>query len=81
MEPFIKYDSTRKGVWFSLEIQHEEYLALISSDALNVHFHASKKECDQLTAYKKNRIAIDQVAYRKFANDAFRPIRLSVADF
>lgn len=81
METFRKYDNIRRGVWFSLEIMNDEFLALISTDALNIHFKASDRERDQITAYHRNRAAIEQVARRKLLGGAQRPVTLGVADF
>jgi hypothetical protein len=71
----------RKGLWFSIEIENEEFVAFISAEALSVHFNASDKKSSQQAAYKQNRDIIDAVAQRKFLSGAPRPIKLDASDF
>jgi len=71
-----------KGLWFSLEIKAEEYVAFISTEALLVHFQAAGTDKHQLRrAYRKHQEAIDAVAKERFHNDAPRPVKLDVSDF
>jgi hypothetical protein len=72
----------RKGLWFSIHIENEEFVAFISADALRAHFKASDGAGRQMMrAYRENRTAIESMARRRFLDGAARPIRLEVSDF
>jgi hypothetical protein len=75
------YDDARKGVWFSIEIEEDEFLAFVSDDALRVHFEASRTKESQLAAFNENRKRIVSLARRRFLDGAVRPIKLRAADF
>jgi hypothetical protein len=77
----VSHDAVRKGWWFSIEIDNEEFLAFIHADTLCARFGASDGQDDQLAAYKKNRERIDAMARQKFLAGAARPIKLDVNDF
>lgn len=71
-----------KGLWFSFEINAEEYVAFISADALCIHFHAAGVERRHLLdAYRKHRQGIDTLAKNRFHSHAPRPVKLDVSDF
>lgn len=70
------------GLWFSLLIEDEEFIAFISADALCSHFKApSCNERTLLAVYNENQQIIDTVARSKFLRGAPRPIKLTSADF
>lgn len=71
-----------KGLWFSFEIDGDEYVAFISMEALHVHFRAAGTDKHHLVAaYQKNRAQVDTMAKERFRNHAPRPVRLTVNDF
>ncbi|RJF96833.1 DUF1488 family protein [Noviherbaspirillum cavernae] len=74
-------DGARDGLWFSIEIEKDEFLAFISTEALAAHFRTPKKRSDAIAAYKENQNIIDAVARHKFLNGFPRPIKLGAADF
>jgi hypothetical protein len=70
------------GLWFSITIENEEFIAFVSADALLIHFDApSKMNNALLRAYQQHQHIIDAAAHRKFFSGAVRPIKLSVGDF
>ncbi len=71
----------QKGLWFSIEIEHEEIVVFISMAALTDRFNASPEKGSQLAAYKRNQKIIDAVALRQFNAGFPRPIKLETADF
>jgi hypothetical protein len=75
------YDTARKGIWFSIEIENEEFLAFVSDEALRTHFEASKTKQSQLSAFKENRKLIASVARRRFLEGVSRPVKLNAEDF
>lgn len=75
------YNEARKGLWFSLDIATDEFLAFISADALKIHFSASEQKRSLMEAYRQNQAVIRSVATGKFHSGAQRPIKLSVCDF
>jgi hypothetical protein len=75
------YDEARKGVWFSMEIDDDEFLAFISAEALRMHFDASRTKESQLAKFKENKKRIVSVARRRFLDGVTRPIKLRAADF
>jgi hypothetical protein len=74
-------DTTRDGLWFSIEIEKDEFLVFISTEALGVHCTDPQKKSDALAAYRANRHLIDAIARQKFLNGHPRPIKLSAGDF
>jgi hypothetical protein len=75
------YDDARKGVWFSMEIEDDEFLAFVSDEALKVHFDASRTKESQLAAFKENKKRIISVARRRFLDGVARPVKLRAHDF
>lgn len=74
--------SKKDGIWFSITIENEEFIAFICSDVLCSHFKAgARKEQALRAAYNANQQRIHAVARRKFFSGAPRPVRLSVTDF
>lgn len=70
------------GIWFSIHIENEEFIAFVSAESLRIHFKADGRSSRQLLrAYNEHQWHIDSVARRKFLNGAARPVRLTVADF
>jgi hypothetical protein len=71
-----------EGLWFSIEIGEEEFIAFVSADVLHIHFNApSKRDKALVHAYQQHQHVIDAAARRKFISGAVRPIKLSVGDF
>ncbi|MDB5795425.1 MAG: hypothetical protein JWR25_1804 [Noviherbaspirillum sp.] len=81
MTPYRNFDNGRNGVWFSIDIAGEEYLAFVSAAALSSHFNAAETMESQLAAFKQNEYAIAELARRKFLKGAMRPVKLNDADF
>lgn len=75
------YDEARKGVWFSMHIEDDEFLAFVSDEALRAQFGASRSKESQLAAFKENKNLIVSVARRRFFDGAARPVKLWPADF
>jgi hypothetical protein len=69
------------GVWFSIKIESEEFIALLSKDALEQHFLKEDAAVEARAAYRRNRKLIDSVARRKFLEGCPRPIKVEAADF
>ena len=76
-----KSNHVQDGLWFSIEIEQDEFLAFISSEALARHFGEPQKKRDAAAAYWANRNVIDAVARQKFLDGFPRPIKLGAADF
>lgn len=75
-------DDATDGLWFSIEIEEEEFLAFISSAALHKHFNAPEKaEKVLLRTYLTHQEVIHETARRKFLNGSARPVKLCVHDF
>jgi hypothetical protein len=75
-----KLVKSNNGIWFSLIIEGEEFIAFLSEEALNDHFNAATADSQRL-AYRRNREQINSVARRKFDTGFPRPIKLVAADF
>ncbi len=69
------------GLWFSIKIEADEFIALLSADALTQHFQAADEPTEARSAYRRHRKLIDAVARRKFLEGCPRPIRVEAADF
>lgn len=75
-------EALANGLWFSIQIEQDEFLAFVSADVLCIHFNASKAAKRVLMqAYRKHQRTIDEAARRKFIRGAPRPVQLSVGDF
>jgi hypothetical protein len=71
-----------KGLWFSLEINGEEYVAFISAQAMLIHFQAKGMSKSQLNeCFRNNQERIVAVAKNRFLTHATRPVKLDVNDF
>jgi hypothetical protein len=81
LTPYQNYDNGRNGVWFSIDIAGEEYLAFVSAAALSSHFNASETRESQLAAFRQNEYSIAALASRKFLDGAMRPVKLNDEDF
>jgi hypothetical protein len=81
LTPYQNFDNGRNGVWFSIDIAGEEYLAFVSAAALSLHFNALETRESQLAAFRQNENPIAALARRKFLDGAMRPVKLSDADF
>jgi hypothetical protein len=80
MSEYIYDDKESRGLWFSIEIEQDEFLVYITDRALNVHFDAEKIG-NRRFAYIHHRNTLQRVAREKFLNGAPRPIKLDVGDF
>jgi hypothetical protein len=69
------------GFWFSIKIEAEEFIALLSKDALEQHFLKAGATVEARAAYRRNRKLIDAVARKKFLEGCPRPIKVDAADF
>jgi hypothetical protein len=73
---------TKSGVWFSIHIEEEEFVAFITADALQARFQKDAQPADKLAStYQKNRQVIDALAKRKFLGGALRPVQVTASDF
>lgn len=78
----MKTNDPTDGLWFSIAIENDEFIAFVSADALHIHFNAScKRGSSLLRAYQQHQHIIDAAARRKFLSGAARPVKLSVGDF
>ncbi|MDB5773563.1 MAG: hypothetical protein JWM42_3937 [Burkholderia sp.] len=75
------YDDARRGVWFSIDIEDDEFLMFVSDEALQVHFEATGTKEGQLAAFREHKERIMGLARQRFLDGAARPIKLCVADF
>jgi hypothetical protein len=69
------------GFWFSIKIESEEFIALLSKDAIEQHFLKEDAAVEARAAYRRNRKLIDAVARRKFLEGCPRPIKVDASDF
>ena len=51
--------STSAGLWFSIKIDSDEFIALLSADALEKHFLPTDEKKEARNAYRRNRKLID----------------------
>lgn len=68
------------GLWFSIKIESEEFIALLAADALERLLDRSDSAVEPRSAYKRNRKAIDALARQKFLDGCPRPIKVEAAD-
>ena len=74
--------SLMQGLWFSIRVENEEFVAFVTAGALRTRFNAHDKDRQALQqAYNQNKNQINSIAQRKFLNGTSRPIRLTSADF
>jgi len=73
--------ASQAGLWFSIKIEAEEFVALLSAEALAKHFLPQDDKLEPRSAYRRNRKLIDAVARRKFLEGCPRPITVDAADF
>jgi hypothetical protein len=69
------------GLWFSIKIEAEEFIALLSREALEQHFLTENAKAEARAAYRRNRKLIDAVARKKFLEGCPRPIKIDATDF
>jgi hypothetical protein len=73
---------TGNGIWFSIEVAGEEFVAFVTADALCGEFNKKTKAGKALRSiYRQHRTVIDAVAKRKFLNGMQRPVQLTSEDF
>lgn len=71
-----------EGLWFSIHIEEEEFIAFVTSEVLHTYFNASQYKKNPLQcSYSDNQEKISKLARRKFLNGARRPIYITRADF
>lgn len=73
--------AAQAGLWFSIKIDSEEFVALLAADALQQLLRQSDVAVEPRNAYKRNRKVIDAVARKKFLDGYPRPIKVEAADF
>jgi hypothetical protein len=72
-------NARRPGLWFSIKINTDEFVVLLSDEAIRKRF--SDSDTTPRAAYRKNRKLIDEVARRKFLQGCPRPITIAPEDF
>ncbi len=73
--------ASQAGLWFSIKIDADEFIALLSADALEKHFLRKDEQMEARSAYRRHRKLIDAVARRKFLEGCPRPITVDASDF
>ena len=68
------------GLWFSIKIDSEEFVALLAADALQRLLERTGATAEPRTAYKRNRKVIDALARQKFLDGCPRPIKVEASD-
>ena len=76
----VQAREVRSGLWFSIKIDSEEFVALLAADALERLLERSGAEVEPRSAYKRNRKAIDALARQKFLDGCPRPIKVEASD-
>jgi hypothetical protein len=72
--------SAAAGLWFTIKIESEEFIALLASDALERLLARDDASAEPRTAYKRNRKIIDALARKKFLDGCPRPIKVEASD-
>jgi hypothetical protein len=72
--------SASTGLWFSIKIESEEFIALLASDALERLLARDDASAEPRSAYKRNRKVIDALARQKFLDGCPRPIKVEASD-
>jgi len=72
--------SAPTGLWFSIKIESEEFIALLASDALERLLARDDASAGPRSAYKRNRKVIDALARQKFLDGCPRPIKVEASD-
>jgi hypothetical protein len=72
--------TTPAGLWFSIKIDSEEFIALLAADALERLLERSGAAVEPRNAYKRNRKVIDALARQKFLDGCPRPIKVEASD-
>jgi hypothetical protein len=81
MKSSSKDGSSQKGLWFSIEMENEEFVAFVAAEVLEKRFNAKRTAESRRVAYRQNRQFIDSVARRNFLRGFPRPLKLGMADF
>jgi hypothetical protein len=68
------------GLWFSIKIDSEEFIALLAADALERLLERADAPAEPRIAYKRNRKVIDALARQKFLDGCPRPVKVEAAD-
>jgi hypothetical protein len=72
---------TKDGIWFSIHIEEDEFVAFITAEALRTGFKTRTRVSSKLgSTYQKNQQVINALAKRKFLSGAARPIQVTAAD-
>jgi hypothetical protein len=69
------------GLWFSIKINADEFVVLLSDEAVKQRFADASAVDSPRAAYRKHRKLIDEVARRKFLQGCPRPITVGPEDF
>ncbi len=73
--------TTPAGLWFSIKIESDEFIALLAADALERLCGQAETPAEPRSAYRRHRKVIDAVALKKFQDGYPRPIKVEAADF
>ena len=72
--------SAPAGLWFSIKIESEEFVALLAADALQRLQGPEGAAAEPRSAYRRNRKIIDALARQKFLAGCPRPIKVEASD-
>lgn len=72
--------ATPTGLWFSIKIDSEEFIALLAADALERLLENAGAPVEPRSAYKRNRKVIDALARQKFLDGCPRPVTVVASD-
>lgn len=68
------------GLWFSIKIDSEEFIALLAADALERLLDHPGAPAEPRSAYRRNRKVIDALARQKFLDGCPRPVKVEASD-
>lgn len=80
MTSSVQRTAENAGLWFSIKIDSEEFVALLAADALERLREVSGTPAESRSAYKRNRKVIDALARQKFLDGCPRPIKVEASD-
>nr|WP_314623164.1 hypothetical protein [uncultured Noviherbaspirillum sp.] len=76
----VQRAAANAGLWFSIKIDSEEFIALLAADALQRLLDHPGEPLEPRSAYKRNRKVIDALARQKFMDGCPRPIKVEASD-
>jgi hypothetical protein len=80
MTTSVQRAAANAGLWFSIKIDSEEFVALLAADALERLLDHPEGPIEPRSAYKRNRKVIDALARQKFLDGCPRPIKVEASD-